>query len=179
MLVRFVVFASNTKDSLSLLGRHFPNPNLKIANYPLTPTARVRPMISITPKKAGEGMCIFESTFKQSIKEKLFFFQYLNTFMHKQQVRQKGYLIKVQNYLLHKSTHWKYCCTKLFILIHSFLLYYFERISFPNCETLSLSNLPLDWNKTSLNVPTTWWKVTNIATMNKGKRIFQADMTWC
>lgn len=66
VLFRFF-FSSNTKDSLSLLGRHFPNPNLKIANYPLIPTARVRPMISITPKKAAEGTCIFESTFKQSI----------------------------------------------------------------------------------------------------------------
>lgn len=120
MLFRFVVFASNTKDSLNLLGRHFPNPNLKIANYPLIPTARVRPMISITPKKAGEGTCIFESTFNQSIKEKILFF-HLSTFMHKPQVRQKGYLIKVQNYVLHKNTHWKYCCTKA--VIYSFFIH--------------------------------------------------------
>lgn len=119
VLFRFVVFASNTKDSLSLLGCHFPNPNLKIANYPLIPTARVRPMISITPKKACEGTCIFESTFKQSITEKLFFFR-LSTFMHKPQVRQKGYLIKIQNYVLHKNTHWKYCCTKAVIYSFSF-----------------------------------------------------------
>lgn len=61
VLFCFVVFASNTKDSLSLLGRHFPNPNLKIANsmFPLTPTARARPMISVTLKISCEGTCIF------------------------------------------------------------------------------------------------------------------------
>lgn len=122
VLFRFVVFASNTKDSLSLLGRHFPNPNLKIANYPLIPTARVRLMISITPKKACEGTCIFESTFKQSIKEKRNSFKYEPSCINHR-------LDKKAIWLRYKTM----CCIKiptgntvapkqLFILFHSCLL---------------------------------------------------------